>query len=261
MLIGVNKLQHYQLEASDGEIGSVYDAFLDDEFWILRYLVVDTARWLPGRKVLLTPGVLGKPEWLNHQLPVKLTRSQVQNSPDIDSDQPVSRQREMELYTHYGWPFYWGMPEVLPIGVEAPLRVPIIPPPVEPPAKEHNDPHLRSVRELRSYRIQASDGEIGHVDDFVVDDETWEVRYMVVATTNWLPGRKVLISPQWLIGDISWEKHQVTVILTRESIKHSPEYKPASPPTRPYENELHEHYGRPGYWMTGREGREDRKGG
>jgi sporulation protein YlmC with PRC-barrel domain len=250
MLRGVNKLQNYTIQATDGEIGSVYDALLDDEFWILRYLVADTARRLPARKVLLTPAVLGKPDWEQHHLPVKLSREQVKNSPDVDSDKPVSRQREMELHAYYGWPFYWSVPDGLPFGFEPPLQ----PTPLaKGQSKDHGDPHLRSVRELRGYGIQASDGEIGHVDDFIVDDETWDVRYMVVATTNWLPSRKVLISPQWLIGNISWEQHKVTVILTRESIKNSPEYKPSSPPTREYEHGLHEHYGRSGYWTAKRQ--------
>jgi hypothetical protein len=243
MLIGANKLQNYTIRARDGDIGSVYDAMLDDEFWILRYLVVDTGHWLPGRRVLLTPGVLGQPNWQEHHLPVDLTISQVKNSPDVDTAQPVSRQHEAELHAYYGWPYYWGAPDAMPFGT-----APLAPPPMEPPPKSHGDRHLRSVRELRGYRIQASDGEIGHVDDFVVDDISWDVRYMVVSTGRWLPGRKVLISPQWLVGDISWELHKVTVVLTRDTIQSSPEYKPSVPPTREYESQLHEHYGQEGYW-------------
>jgi hypothetical protein len=143
---------------------------------------------------------------------------------------------------------------MMPFGGVGTAPTPPIEPPAEPLRKERGDPHLRSVRELRGYRIQASDGEIGHVDDFVVDDETWDIRYMVVSTSHWFPGRKVLISPKWLVGDISWERQKVTVILTRDSIKNSPEYKPSAPPTRDYETELHEHYGQNGYWVTAQDG-------
>jgi len=261
MLRGVNDLRYYTIQATDGEIGSVHDVFFDDEFWILRYLVVDTARWLPGRKVLLTPGVLGTPNWKQHLLPVALTREQVKNSPDIDSDKPVSRQHEVELHSYYGWPYYWGMPgATLPMGMEAPLPEALPPLAGERQEKAHGDPHLRSARELRGYHIQASDGEIGHVDDFLVDDETWEIRYMVAATRNWLPARKVLISPHWLIGHISWAGRKVNVIMTQESIKNSPTYDASAPPSREYETELHQHYGRSGYWSDERKARKKQAG-
>jgi len=251
MLHRVNDFRHHIIQATDGEIGFVSDALIDDEFWILRYLVVDTGHWLSERKVLLIPGVLGKPDWQQHHLPVKLTRAQVEQSPDIDSDKPVSRQYELKLNAYYGWPFYWAGTEPLPTGLQP--AVPVPPARVEPTVptpKAEGDPHLRSVRELHGYHIHAEDGEIGHVEDFLVDDETWDVRYMVVATRNWLPGRKVLVAPQWLVGQISWSRRVVNVIMTRDSIRHSPEYDPASLPDRAYEDELHRHYRRPGYWES-----------
>jgi hypothetical protein len=240
MLRPVSSLHRYTLDATDGEIGSVHDGFIDDEFWILRYLVIDVGSWLFGRKVLLTPGVLGTPDWEQHRLPVKLTRSQVQESPDIDSDKPVSRQHEIELFGHYGWSYYWGVPP------DGPVLTPL-PPATEKKSARPGDPHLRSVRELHGYHIQASDGEIGHVDDFIVNDESWEIHYMVVATRNWLPGRKVLISPHWLVGRISWSERSVHVIMSCESVRNSPGYDPSRPLTPLYRKALHEHYRRKGY--------------
>jgi len=248
MLHSIDQFRRHTIQASDGDIGSVVDVWFDDEFWTIRYLVVDTGGWLSGRKVLLIPSVLGKADWKTNRLPVQLTRKQVQESPGIDSDRPVSRQYEIELNAHYGWPAYWGGTEPLPTGMQP--SVPMPPLRSQPSGafrKEPGDRHLRSMRELQNYRIHAVDGEIGHVDDFLVDDEQWDVRYLVVATRNWLPGRKVLISPRWLVGEISWARQAVNLIMNRESIRCSPEYDPSAPPDRAYENELEEHYRRAGF--------------
>jgi hypothetical protein len=115
-------------------------------------------------------------------------------------------------------------------------------------AKETWDSHLRSTREVSGYHIQAADGEMGHVEDFIVDDETWAVRYLVIDTRNWWPGKKVLVSPRW-IDSVSWSESKVFVNLTREAIKQSPEYLEESLLTRDYEAALYRHYNRPAYWL------------
>ena len=192
MLRSIKSLIGDIMHARDGDIGKVHDFFFDDEKWIVRYLVVDTHYWLPGRKVLISPVALGHPDWESMKFPVNLTREQVKNSPDIDTEKPFSRQQETTLHTHYGWPFYWPLGGTFPV-----------PPPVSPPKgklagqaqTEMGDPHLRSTKEVSGYHIAATDGEIGHVDDFISEMDDWVIRYMVVDTKNWLPGRKVLISP------------------------------------------------------------------
>jgi hypothetical protein len=108
------------------------------------------------------------------------------------------------------------------------------------------DPHLRSTREVKGYRIHTSDGEIGHVDDFLMDDETWSIRYLVVDTGGWLPGKQVLIAPLWATA-VSWDEQAVTVDLTRDQIKRAPEYDPRRL-GRDEEQLLHRHYSRKGYW-------------
>jgi hypothetical protein len=110
------------------------------------------------------------------------------------------------------------------------------------------DRHLRSTDEVTGYHFAALDGEIGHVDDFIIDDETWAIRYLVVATKNWWPGKKVLISPKW-IENVSWEEREVAIGLTRETIKAAPEYTDESLLTRDYETVLYGHYNREGYWV------------
>lgn len=251
MLRSINSIQNYALLAHDGEIGRIVDLLFHDRFWIVRYLVVDTGHWLPGRKVLLAAHVLGQPDWMHSHLPVNLNREQVKSSPEIDADMPVSHQQQIELQKHYRWQQHWaggGMwPNPLtplgPVGDERSLATK-----EQKHAADQGDPHLRSAREVNGYHIQASDGNIGHVDDFIVEDTVWHIRYLVVNTHNWLPGRKVLVAPQWLVGPINWSESKVAVSATKESIKNSPPYNPDAPVNRDYEARLYDYYGRPGYW-------------
>jgi hypothetical protein len=201
--------------------------------------VADSSAWLPGRWVLIVPSALGEPNWETGELPVELTKEQVKNSPGIEEDQPVSRQREMALHEYYRWNPYWTGPGAAPI--TAPARMP------ESVKEAPGDPHLRSVAEVTGYHIAATDGEIGHAEDFIVEDETWWFRYIVVDTRNWLPGRKVLVSPQW-IRKIEWSERMVHVDLTQEQVEASPPYDPTAAVNRRYEEQLFDFYGRPKYW-------------
>jgi hypothetical protein len=216
--------------------------YFDDHEWTVRYYVVDTGKWLPGRKVLIPPHVVRQTTPGHAGLPVDLTREQVRNSPDMDMDRPISRQSELVLYQHYGWTPYW-----FPLEPASPVLV-------EGDAAEREreatsghyggDPHLRSAKEVAGYHVAATDGEIGHIEDFLFDDETAKIRYVVVDTRNWLPGRNVLIAPEW-ISEIKWSESRVFVNATREAVRNSPEYNPATPLDRAYESRLHEHYGYP----------------
>ncbi len=235
MLRSLKDLEGYKITAEDGDIGKLHDFLFDNGFWTVRYVVVDTGHWLPGRKVLLRPGVLLNFNWRERSLGVGLTRKQIESSPDIDTDQPVSRQREQELHAYYGWPFYWAGPGMMPT---TPPFAPPLPPPQAEPKK--GDPHLHSVREIIGYGVEATDGDIGKVSDFIAETETWVVRYLVIATHKWLPGREVLISPQWLVGPISWALQKVKVIMSRASIKNSPEFDPRTPVNRDYEARLYD---------------------
>jgi len=245
VLRSLKAIHGYAVLARDGEIGRVHDFYFHDDNWIIRYLVVDTGRWLPGRKVLITPGALGKPQWAGFNIPVELTREQVENSPEIDTEQPVSRQQETALFNHFGWPFYWVEPAP---GVWPPYVSPA-PMPVPAPhgEAEHHDPHLRSQREVTGYRIHASDGAFGHVEDFIADDKAWVIRYLVVHTGKWLPAKKVLLSPKWL-PEIRYADREVTVSLPKDKILNCPEFFPGAAVNREYEERLYDYYGRPVYW-------------
>lgn len=243
MLRSALSLKNYKIAAKDGELGRVQDLLLDDRLWIVRYLVANTGPWLMGRRVLLSHAALKEPDWMSGRLSVDLTKEQVQKSPALSEAAPVSMQFEIDLHKHYAWPRYWGVhghllpPETL---VETPAGR---------SATERGDPHLRSTNEISGYHIKAADGEIGHIEDFVVDDEIWWIRYMIVDTRNWLPGRKVLVAPSWF-DRVSWGERKVECSLTRDEIKNSPQFDPAAPVNREYEERLYDFYGRPRYWAS-----------
>jgi len=234
------------LDSLDGEIGKVKEFYFDDQHWAIRYLVADTGTWLASRQVLISPHALGAVSREEHHIVVNLTKKQIEDSPALDSDKPVSRQFEEDYYGYYGWPMYgsgsamWGYyPSITPDPEQQRERT---------QAENAWDPHLRSTHEVRGYHIQALDGEIGHVADFIIDDGPWAIRYLIIDTQNWWPGKKILVSPQW-IERVSWSESKVFVNLSREAIKRSPEYSEDSLLTREYEAGLYRHYDRPGYWV------------
>jgi hypothetical protein len=245
----ISRLVGCTVRAKDGDLGRVEQFYFDDHKWVIRYMVVDTGRWLHGRQVLISTAALKEPKWKSRVFPVNITKEQVKNSPSIDTDKPVSRQHEAKLHNYYDWPIYWttGLEPYAGIGYPVPTHLPQATKKQDLPLEKPADPNLRSTRQITGYYIQAIDGEIGHVEGFIVDDETWAIRYVVVNTHNWLPGRKVLVFPAW-ISRVSWDKSKVFVDLSHESVKNSPAFDPSKPVSRGYEERLFDHYGRPKYW-------------
>jgi PRC-barrel domain len=264
MLRSMKDLEDYAIGATDGTIGHVKDFYFDDEAWVIRYLVVDTGTWLSSRRVLISPIAIGHPNWTEKILPVSITKEQVKNSPDIDTEKPVSRQHEIRYLGYYGYPYYWGGAGLWGGGAYPNMMMPgyagfvSTPHAVQSEAEktyaqaeaarhQNDDPHLRSCKTVMSYHIQATDGDIGHVQGLLVDEETWAIRYMVVDTSNWWLGHQVLIAPQW-IQDVSWSDATVSVNLTRQAVKDAPPYDSTAQLDRQREMAIHEHYGRPVYW-------------
>lgn len=245
MLRSIKEIQGYTILAADGPIGSLDEFFFDDQTWAIRYAVVNAGISLFGKKVLIVPSAFNQPDWKNQCLPVKLDKEQIQSSPEIDTDRPVSRQEEQRLHKFFGWMPYWDNTALGAVPSAMPSMV-AVEEPTEP--KSENDAHLRSTKEVIGYRIQAKNGAIGHLDDFILEDRLWVIRYGVVDTRNWLSGKKVLMSKDW-IQKISWEDQKLYMDLDRESIKDSPEYDPANAVNREYETRLYDYYGRPKYWL------------
>jgi sporulation protein YlmC with PRC-barrel domain len=263
MLYRLSELNGYAIDATDGAVGEVKDFYFDDKAWVVRYLIVDTGGWLSSRKVLISPIAVGRPNRAQKQLPASITRDEVKNSPDIDTEKPVSRQHEIEYSQHFGYPFYWGGAGLWGGGLYPNAMLPgqggFGSPQAERQEREaayaeadaqrdDADPHLRSGKVVTGYHIQATDGEIGHVEDMLADEETWAIRYLVVDTSNWWFGHKVLVAPQWISG-VNWHDETVPVDLTRQAVKDAPAYDPATELDREHEIDIHSHYGRAGYWV------------
>jgi sporulation protein YlmC with PRC-barrel domain len=251
MLRSLKDLERYAVSATDGDTGSVEDFLLDDERWAIRYLVADTGGFLDGRRVLISPISFRETDWSARHFHLALTKEKIEHSPSIDVAKPVSRQHEREFNLYYGYPYYWGYSGLwgmagYPLALAARTWV-----------DEHTqhfdesaDVHLRSASEVRGYHIQGSDGAIGHVDDFIIDDETWVVRYLVIDTKNWWFGKKVLVAPHWA-SRVSWEERKVFVDLSRQAIKNGPEWDASAAINREYETRMYDYYGRPAYWEGG----------
>jgi hypothetical protein len=246
MLHKVSEIHNSVLEALDGEIGRCKDFLFDERFWTVRYMVADTGKWLSGRKVLISPISLGRPDWRSGRLPVKLSREKIKGSPPLETDQPISRQYEIRWFDYFGWPYYWlgpGAWGAVPNPADLyEQQQEARPEPIEPEAN-----HLRSTEEVDGYHIAARDGDIGHVEDFLVEADSWSIRYLVVDTRNWLPGRKVLVAVDWA-DNIDWREKKVHIDLDRDQIEDSPEYDPSAPPDRDFETALYNYYGFPPYW-------------
>jgi hypothetical protein len=237
MLSEAKTLTGYKLESLDGEIGTAKDFYFDDRSWTIRYLVADTGEWLVSRQVLISPYSLAGVDTDQGSITVKLTKDQIEHSPSLNRDKPVSRQFEQEYSVFFGSPMYWGFPKGPGAKAES-----------GEPGNKHADPDLRSTHDVSGHHVEASDGEIGHVEDFLID-ETWAIRYLIVDTRDWLPGKKVLISPK-LIERVSWREKQVVVALTREAIQQAPEYTDEPPLTRVEEMAPDRHGGHADYWQV-----------
>jgi len=254
-------LEGLELRASNGTIGKIKDVYFDDAHWHLRYFVVSTGSWLNGRVVLISPSAITEPRYEEKLLATNLTQEQVRNSPPVDTAPPVSRQEEMDLHRYYAWPYYWNAPG-LDVGygfVEAAVAPSVSALRAGAAANERRtepdgtsleadrreavkgDPHLRSANALRGYKIEARDGAIGHVKDFVVDDRTWAVCSLLIDTRNWWPGKEVLV-PLSLIRDIDWMHSRIDIDLTRELIKRGLEPDEVFASLDDYTDQLEAHY-------------------
>lgn len=258
MLRAASHLRRLTIHAEDGDIGSVDQLFFDDDRWTVRHIVVDTGKWLPGRRVLISPAAVLGIDDTEGTLRVRLTKDRIRHSPDIDTDQPVSRQQELDLHQYYGFAPYWDgvglwgggfyppaliAPTTLSAGGVAP-PYPAGAPAEGKPAEQHaGDPHLRSTKEVADYAVVATDGPIGHVQDFLVEDDTWTIRYIVIDTSNWPGGKKVAV-PARAVRSVHWDDKKIMMDLTSDVIHGSPEVTADEPLGPELEAALRRHFDR-----------------
>ena len=221
MLRPMRDLLDLAISAPDGAIGDLKDLYFDDGAWIIRCLVVETGSWLSSHQVLIPPMGAGSPDWTNRLWPVSLSREQAMDSPAFDADGPPLGAHEAEVAS------------LTAAG----------------PASCHPGlwPDLHSCKALVDATVQAPDGEVGQVQDMIVDDDGWAIRYLVVSASDWWLGHDVLVAPPW-IQRVSWPDRSVSVDLTREALKQAPWYDPAVPLSREMEIAVYRHHGRTGYW-------------
>ena len=258
MLRNISDLKGSEVVATDGEVGAIEHVYFDDLTWGVRYLAVNAGSWLSERRVLISPHSIVPGDEFSQTVHVKLSRQQVKDSPTIDTHQPVSRQHEGYLLGYYGYPPYWQGPSFWGMGgfLDEGLigSEPIADGSVLTSLNQHTDvraadSHLWSADEVRSYQIEAADGNIGHVSGFLFDDVTWVIRYLTVDTRSWwIGGNDVLLATAWIDG-IDLVTRCVSTDLLRNTIKDSPAYNHAAPIKRGYETQLHHFYGKRGYWF------------
>jgi hypothetical protein len=253
MLQVISPLKGFTIKASDGGIGTVVDFLFDDTSWKVRWLVIDCGTWLTGRKVLIHPSAISRQDLEQQEFVVALTKAQVEGSPERVEDQPVSQQMENQLYAYYGWDPLWGGPNLA--ALPGAMASPLLAPPYlglsstdeaearsGRPVLRGADPHLRSIVEVTGYRVHALDGEIGHIENLMIDDADWSVHYLIVDTRNWWFGKHVLISPI-AVKTVDWFDRHVELDVSRGQVKASPPWDPLVAFNKEYATRLHKHYG------------------
>lgn len=243
----VGLLEGFEMGASDGSIGKCSDFLFDDRSWVIRYLVVNTRNWLLGRKVLISPISVSEIDVVTRLVNIDLRREQIKNSPPLDSDSPVSRQYEIVFNRYYNWPDYWEGSEIW--GEDAhPRTLNSQKELLELEESDEDGSNLRSTSEVAGYRIHARDDDIGYVEDFLVSEDSWHIRYLVIDTSKWRPdSKRVIVHPNW-VESVDWAGRSVMVKMTKEQIENSPEYDSKIPVHRYFEKSIFDYFKFPYYW-------------
>jgi hypothetical protein len=222
MLVRLNGLMEFSLLAEDKKFGKVKDLLFDDAQWKLIYLVVDMNPWIFRRKVIIsTSSISGEIDRDKKGFPVCLTTYQIKNAPHVDTNRPISREKEIELNDYYKWPAYWNY--TMEQGTIAPTVAPIMKPNADPNKTRGRENHLRSVNELNGYSIEAIDGHAGYLEDFIADGSNWYIPYLLVKNSDWLPGKLIIVPMEW-VEILDWEEKKINVRLTRDCLQHGPQY-------------------------------------
>jgi sporulation protein YlmC with PRC-barrel domain len=224
MVKSLRELHGAAIDATDGHIGSLHDLYFDDRSGHIRYFVVDTAKWLPGRRVLIAPEAVRHPWQDGTGLPVSLTRQQVRSSPEIATGTPVTRDAEMLLHMHYGWAPYWVAASLSPAAPELASLVEEVRE-AESASTQKRESHLQSGREMIGFQICGTDGKAGVLDDLLIDPEEGKVRFLVVKTGERFSHKQVLLSPAVIAG-VNGNESKITTRLSRHAVGCCPENKP-----------------------------------
>ena len=253
MLLVISALKGYAIEAVDGPLGTTKDFLFDDRTWRVRWLVVETGGWLSERQVLVHPSAIGAANFDREELPVTLTRKQVEASPELMRGEVLTQAMEDRLFSYYGWDPYWNASALgpRPGAMAAPFASPpyfgynsLIGSDIPVSDDDIGDPTRRSVDDVTGFHVHATDGAIGHVQNFIIDSDTWAIAYLIVATRTWWPGQHVLIAPEAVVA-IKNIDHVVEIDVTRGQVKASPPWDPLAMMKQADFRPLRAHYGWP----------------
>jgi hypothetical protein len=222
MFIESKRIYGTRVEGTDGAVGTIRDLLFDDQTWKIRYIVVETGNWFHSRHALISPEAVDRADWTARRLVLHRTRQQVQESPGEESHLSVAQRGEREAAGMIAWDGYWA-------GL------------FHDAGRIEGDPHLRNTKAVTGHHVEGSDGQIGHVEDFLIDDRSWTIPYLVAGTRNWLPGKRVVIAPTW-VESISWEQRKVRVAMSRDKIEHGPQYDPSALGKLQDEHAVEEHH-------------------
>jgi len=231
----------YKIQTTDQVEGKINDFLFDEKSWVIRYMKSDFGNFISPQKVLVPQVFLESPNWHDHSFPIEISSKEIDRCPDIEEHQTVSRKYEEILFEHYDLKPYWYSAYTVPIASS------FYPPrPLKTPTKnieeENIDTILRSFEEVKGYHIQAIDGKIGHIEDLIIDDDDWQIVYVVIDTSNWLPwSKKVLIAIDWM-DNISYEKREVKISLHKDAIKNAPEYDESQTIDELFEKSMYDFY-------------------
>jgi hypothetical protein len=261
MLYSTHAITKVKLRSSDGAFGDIKDVYFDDISWIVRYLVVDIGTWNASLLVLISPEALTHFSEDDKAFHTELTRQQIAESPPFDSEKTVSRQHEERLSQYYGWNPYWTTPmgaypwpgiyTYPPFSQESEgmdrWQSDSLPPTVARELEARIDQgkdeeiHLRSFNEVRKYGLRATDGDLGILEDLLIEPETWRITHMIADAKRWWPGGEVVID-RGLIQNIDWYEQKIEVLMSRDEVKNAPPYDRDQGITEAYQQALSQYY-------------------
>lgn len=234
----LSDLEGYSIAAKDGDKGTVKNFLFDENNWVIRYMEADLGNFFSGKQVLIPYAFLQAPDWEGEHFHVELSKEEIENSPLITAELPVSRKYEEELHTYYTADYYWMNTSVAPM-ITYPIN------PLATPTKlvdeKDIDTSIRSFNEIQGYTVKTTDGTIGHIADLIINDANWQIVYAVVDTSDWMPwSKKVLVAVDWM-ENISYVNHEIAVTISTDAIESAPEFD-GETLNDEYEKKLHQHY-------------------
>jgi sporulation protein YlmC with PRC-barrel domain len=249
MLNSYNDLKTYSIRATDQRTGNVDDIYFDDEEWRVLYLVVQTGFLLTARQSLIGTNRVGRPDTDRGEVPVDLTAEELKSADSPQSDPPVSQQMPpaVAAQSMSAWPSF-----IVGTGLDyspglAQDQLSLAAAEAEEAEEHAGDSHLRSMAEVIGYTVHATDGEIGAVDDFLIDPRTWRLQHLVIDTGSWLPGKRVVITTDW-IADVDWAERHIRVNAGTQKIEDAPPFDEVEDLKRSPTPDAMASYSALGYW-------------